>query len=114
MQNLFNYNGTIGRKQYFIKQAIFLVVFLLIFTVYLSLVSLLPKDAKETVALNIALIGSLVLMLGVTIIYIIASLFLVMKRARDTGSFVLWITIAILVPFGYIIVGLIPPATKQK
>lgn len=114
MKDIFNYNGTIGRKQYFIKQGLLLLVFIFIYIVYVGFLSLIPNDVNETTGLNVVLIGSLVFIGVIAIMYIIASLFLAMKRARDTGSFVLWITLAILLPFGSIIVCLIPPAPANN
>jgi hypothetical protein len=38
----------------------------------------------------------------------LASLFMILRRARQTSYFILWLVVGILVPFGSIIIGLIP------
>lgn len=114
MNNLFNYNGTIRRKQYFIKQAILLVSLTVYLYVYALLTLWLIPNDPDNIMVTVIVISLLLLTLIVGIVYFVVTLFLVIKRARDTGSFVLWVTVAILIPFGNIIVGLIPPATKQQ
>lgn len=113
MHNLFSYNGTIGRKQYFIKQALLLIAFVAYTIVAIVFSELLSNGSNESAFISWVLLVVFLASVIVSILWFVASLFLAMKRARDTGSFVLWITIAILVPFGYIIVGLIPTAATK-
>ncbi len=113
MKNRFTIYGTLGRRDYFKYFAILYGSFIVSSIVYLLFLEAIAAETEFNTALQyVALIVTIILLI-VYAVGSIVSLFWLIRRARQAGNMALWIIIGILVPFGFIIVGFIPPKNRQ-
>jgi len=113
MKNIFTIYGTLNRKDYFKYIAILYVTSILSAVAYIAFIEAIAIEAEFNTLLQFI---SLLITIALLTFYAIGgvlSLFWLIRRARQAGNMALWIIIGILIPFGFIIVGLIPP-NKQR
>lgn len=111
MKNLFTIYGTIGRRDYFRYLLILYAVLAFSGLFYILFVDAVASQAEVNTLMQYLI---LVLSIALILIYLtisVLSLFLLIRRARQTSSMALWIVIGLLIPFGFIFVGLIPSKT---
>ncbi|MES2876469.1 MAG: DUF805 domain-containing protein [Patescibacteria group bacterium] len=111
---MITFDGLINRREYW-KNLVVGVVFLFVFFyVTLAVLSLLDARQTDTNLINqvmtIALFASLCIGLILWQVWVLG---LIVRRARDAGSVVAWVVVAILTPLGFLTIGL-PPSRKQK
>lgn len=112
MKNIFTIYGTLGRKEYFKYFAILYGSFIISSVLYLLFLEAIAAEAEFNSVLQYVALVVTIVFLAVYAIGGVVSLFWLIRRARQTSNMALWIVIGILVPFGFIVVGLIPPKTN--
>ena len=100
MNTLLSPYGRINRAMYWKTIIVLYVGYLL--AVFLA--AMVLESNVNDAAVFMAVIGLIFLAFA----YFYVSLVLFLKRGRDAGNAVLWAAIGLIVPFGFIIVGILP------
>jgi len=89
-------------------------VFVIIFSLALDLIgSLFDFEKSNGMLPSIIAIILIIMLIGSLIYWVIMSIFIYLRRGRDIGNDILWALIALLIPFGFIVLGLIPSKTNS-
>lgn len=109
--------GVMSRKQYW-KTFLLLnggwYLFVIIFALGLDLLeNLFDLEKYNGVLSSIIAIFLIIMLIGSLIYLAIMSIFIYLRRGRDIGNDILWALIALLIPFGFIVLGIIPSKTNK-
>jgi hypothetical protein len=110
LKDFITIHGELGRKEYFIlliQLTVGYYLLIILATIIMIIISSLVINENSIWSELFAIIFILIL-ISATIFNILASLFMILRRARQTSYFILWLIVGVLVPFGSIIIGLIP------
>lgn len=106
---MISFSGKLNRKAYW-KSLIFgTLVFIPVSLVLFWMLDLQGGDDPRASTLQQTLsIVFFILYLASIAYYVMFLLSVVFRRSRDAGNVVLWTVISILVPFGFVVLGLVP------
>ena len=110
---MFSLSGTLTRKQYWYRQLFFMaevIIVMVLGIMFLDAINTESPNASTTT--EFIATGVFFLLLANMLTIAVASIFVVIARARDIGNTVMWSVIAILVPFGWVVLGLIPSSSQ--
>jgi hypothetical protein len=104
-------HGDLGRRKYFvllIELTIAYYSLLVLATLIVIIVSSLINVNETTVWSQLVAIIYIITIVLATVFTALSSLFLILRRARQTNLFILWLIVGVIMPFGSIVIGFIP------
>lgn len=106
---MIKFNGTLNRSAYWKIILMSLAGFVLISGTLLWLLDWQNAELPGASTFNITLAIIFFVLFSVSVIYFTLMVIgAVMRRAHDTKNSMLWLLLGLFLPFGYLIIGLVP------
>lgn len=106
---MLNFKGRLTQNQYFVALLKIVISFLIVSGLLSWGLDLLKANeegaSKSAEAMAIILLTMLLLSV---IFFLLTYTVAVIKRGRDAGNAVLWAVLSYIIPFGFLVIGLLP------